>query len=110
MIAVIASSGDSITSRIDPRFGRSFYFAVYNTIDKSLHFHLNPYREVEDWAGKSAVQWVKTQNANMVIASEMGMKIKPMFDKLQIQIIILEKSELMIFEIIEMLEHYNRKV
>ena len=108
MIVAIASTGDTSTAKLDPRFGRCAFFALYKAADGSLQFYPNPNRDAEDWAGRASVQWIRDHHANLVIAGEMGEKIKPMLDKHQIQIAILENSELRIFEIVEMLQQNNK--
>ena len=47
MIVAITSTGNTIESSIDPRFGRCAFFVLYDTESKEIFFHNNPYKEVE---------------------------------------------------------------
>lgn len=109
MIVVIASSNNTPEATLDSRFGRCAFFAVYDSLSNQTQFHINPYKDADDWAGKSSVQWMKDHHAQMVIAAEMGEKIKPLLDKLQIQIVIPDNPELLISEIIEKISTTHKR-
>ena len=105
MRIVITSTGNSLESTIDPRFGRCAYFVVYDTESKSVEFLPNPNIEVEEGAGPASVQIVASRNVNKIVSGEFGMKIKSLLDSLKIQMIVVKEPEKKISDIIGMLSH-----
>ena len=109
MKIAIASTGNTLESTIDPRFGRCAYFVIYDTENKAIEFIPNSNKDVEEGAGPASVQLVASRNVNKIVLSEFGIKIKALLDSLKIQIIVLKEPEKKIKDIIEMLHHTNQK-
>ncbi|HOY38634.1 MAG TPA: NifB/NifX family molybdenum-iron cluster-binding protein [Bacteroidales bacterium] len=107
MKVAITSSGNSLESTIDQRFGRCAYFVVYDTESKSTEFIPNPNKDAEEGAGPASVQLVASRNVNKIVSGEFGMKIKPLLDSLKIQMIVLKEPDKKIKDILEMLHHKN---
>jgi predicted Fe-Mo cluster-binding NifX family protein len=105
MKVAVTSTGNSLESTIDKRFGRCAYFIVYDTESKSTEFIPNPNKDIEEGAGPASVQLVASRKVNKIVSGEFGIKIKPLLDSLKIQMIIVKDSEKKIKEIIEMLNH-----
>ncbi|MDD3321958.1 MAG: NifB/NifX family molybdenum-iron cluster-binding protein [Paludibacter sp.] len=105
MKVAITSTGNSLESTIDQRFGRCAYFVIYDDESKAMEFIPNPYKESEEDAGTASVQLVASRNVNKIISGEFGMKIKSLLDSLKIQMIVLKQPEKKIIEIIELLNH-----
>jgi len=105
MKTAITSTGNSLESLLDQRFGRCEYFVVYDSVSKILEFIPNPNKEAEEGAGPAAVQLVASRNANKIVSGEFGMKIKSLLDSLKIQMIVIKDPEKKISEIIAMLNH-----
>ena len=105
MKIAITSTGNSLESTIDQRFGRCAYFVIYDTESKSMEFIPNPNKELEENAGTSSVQLVASRNITKIISGDFGLKIKSLFDSLKIHMIVLKQPEKKIIEIIEMLDH-----
>jgi predicted Fe-Mo cluster-binding NifX family protein len=104
MKIAITSTGDSLDSKLDERFGRCSYFVVYDTESKSTEFIPNPNKEAENGAGPASVQVVASRNVGKIVSGEFGMKIKSLVDSLQIQMIVVKEPKT-IREIIQMLNH-----
>lgn len=104
MKVAITSTGDSLDSKLDERFGRCSYFVVYDTDSKSTEFIPNPNKEAENGAGPASVQVVASRNVSKIVSGEFGMKIKSLVDSLQIQMIVVKEPKT-IREIIQMLNH-----
>ena len=102
MKVAITSTGNNLQSTIDPRFGRCAYFVIYDTETKAVEFIPNPNLEATEGAGPASVQLVASRDITKVVSGEFGMKIKPIFDSLKIQMIVV-KEEKTIEEIIQML-------
>ncbi len=105
MKVAITSTGNTLESTIDQRFGRCSYFVVYDTESKAMEFIPNPNKDGEDGAGPASVQLVASRNVNKIVSGEFGMKIKTLLDSLKIQMIILKEPEKKIKDIIQMLNH-----
>ena len=105
MKIAITSTGNSLTSRLDQRFGRCAYFVIYDTESKAVEFIPNPNIATEEGAGSASVKLVASRKVNKIISGEFGMKIKSLLDSLKIQMIVLRQTEKSIDEIIKMLNH-----
>lgn len=103
MKVAITSTGDSMDSRLDQRFGRCSFFVIYDTVAKSVEFIPNPNREAQEGAGPASVQMVASRNVEKIISGEFGIKIKSLLDSLQIQMIMIKQPDKSIREIIDML-------
>jgi predicted Fe-Mo cluster-binding NifX family protein len=105
MKVAITSTGNTLESVIDHRFGRCAYFVVYDTESKSIEFIPNPNKDAEEGAGPASVQLVASRNVGKIVSGEFGIKIKPLLDSLKIQMIVLKDPEKKMNDIIEMLNH-----
>jgi len=105
MKIAITSTGDTLESTIDSRFGRCAFFAVYDTELKSTEFVLNPGKEAQEGAGPAAVQFVAALKISKIISVEFGMKIKPLLESLHIEMITNKDSTSKIANIIELYKH-----
>lgn len=104
MKIAISSIGDTVESKVDPRFGRCSYFAIYDSVSKSTSFIINPNKDVEEGAGPASVQFVANYGVTKVIAGEFGSKIKSLLNDLNIQMIAV-KDDKTISEIIQSLTY-----
>ncbi|MGQ9846892.1 MAG: NifB/NifX family molybdenum-iron cluster-binding protein [Bacteroidales bacterium] len=105
MKVAITSTGNTLESTIDQRFGRCAYFVIYDTETKAIEFIPNPNKDAEEGAGPASVQFIASHNVSKIVSGEFGMKIKSLLDSLKIQMIVLKEPEKKIKEIIEMLNH-----
>ena len=103
MKVAITSTGNSLESTLDQRFGRCAFFVVYDTESKATEFIPNPNAEAESGAGPASVQLIASKGVKKIVSGEFGLKIKPILDSLKIQMIVLKEPEKKINEIIEML-------
>ena len=105
MKVAITSTGNTLESTIDKRFGRCAYFVVYDTENKAMEFIPNPNKDKEEGAGPASVQLVASRNVNKIVSGEFGIKIKSLLDSLKIQMIVIKYPEKKIKDVIEMLNH-----
>lgn len=103
MKVAITSTGNTLESLLDERFGRCSYFVIYDTESKSTEFVPNPNKEAANGAGPASVQVVASRNVGKIVSGEFGMKIKSLVDSLKIQMIVVKEPK-KVGEIIEMLE------
>jgi predicted Fe-Mo cluster-binding NifX family protein len=105
MKVAITSTGNSLDSTLDSRFGRCAYFVIFDTQSKSTEFIPNPAKEAVEGAGPQAVKLVSSRAVQKIVSGEFGMKIKPLLDSLKIQMIVVKDPEKRVSDIIEMLNH-----
>ena len=105
MKVAITSTGNTLDSTLDQRFGRCTCFVIYNTETKGIEFIPNPNRDAQEGAGPASVQIVASKGVEKVISGEFGFKIKSLFDSLKIQMIVLKEPEKKVSEIIDMLNN-----
>lgn len=105
MKVAITSTGNTLDSTLDKRFGRCTCFVIYNTKTKGIEFIPNPNKDAQEGAGPASVQIVASRGVEKVISGEFGFKIKSLFDSLKIQLIVLKEPEKKISEIIDMLDN-----
>lgn len=105
MKIAITSTGDTLNSTIDSRFGRCAFFAIYDTETKSTEFIFNPIKDTQEGAGPAAVQFVAAHKVSKIVSGEFGMKIKSLLDSLKINMIILKDPKKRIKDIIEILNN-----
>ncbi|HNS30268.1 MAG: NifB/NifX family molybdenum-iron cluster-binding protein [Tenuifilaceae bacterium] len=102
MKVAITSTGNSIESMLDERFGRCSYFVIYNTESKSTEIVPNPNKDAENGAGPASLQLVASHNAEKIVSGEFGTKIKSLADSLKIQLVVVKEPK-KVKDIIEML-------
>ena len=102
MKVAITSTGNSIESMLDERFGRCSYFVIYNTESKSAEIVPNPNKDAENGAGPASLQLVASHNAEKIVSGEFGTKIKSLADSLKIQLVVVKEPK-KVKDIIEML-------
>lgn len=107
MKTAITSTGNTLESKLDQRFGRCAYFVIYDTETAGLEFIPNHNKEAQEGAGPAAVQLVASRGVKKIISGEFGIKIKSLLDRLKIQMIVMKEPEKSINEIIEMLNKKN---
>lgn len=105
MKIAITSTGNNPEAKLDSRFGRCSYFAVFDTESLSTEFIPNPNKENVEGAGPASVQLVASKGVKKVVSGEFGAKVKSIFDSLQIQLVVLNDTEKKISDIIELLNH-----
>jgi len=103
MKIAITSTGNSLESKLDQRFGRCGFFIIYDNETQGIEFLPNPNKDTLEGAGPASVQLVASRKVNKIISGEFGIKIKSLLDSLKIQMIILKEPEKTIGEIINML-------
>ncbi len=105
MKIAITSSGNSVESTLDQRFGRCKYFIIHDMASKALEIIPNPNEHEEGGAGPASVQLVASRGVEKIVSGEFGAKIKSLLDSLKIQMIVVKDPGKKVKEIIELLNH-----
>jgi predicted Fe-Mo cluster-binding NifX family protein len=103
MKIAITSTGNSMTSKLDSRFGRCAYFVIYDNDSKGVEILPNPNKDALEGAGPASVQLVASKGAKKVVSGEFGAKVKNLTDSLQIQLIMMNDADKTVQEIIDLL-------
>jgi len=72
MKVCISSTGTSLDSNVDPRFGRCAYFIIYDTSTDTFEYFANEGRDAMGGAGIQAAQKVVEKGADAVISGNIG--------------------------------------
>jgi len=104
MKIAITSTGNSLESELDPRFGRCAYFIIYDTETKEHDIIRNENKNIDDGAGPKAVELIASHQVKKVISKEFGIKIKSLLCDYKIQMIMI-KEKRTIEEIIKLINH-----
>lgn len=94
MKLAIALKGDHLTEQLDARFGRSKYFCIYNTETKSADFLKNKFASETDGVGKQVVDLLLERDVKMIVACEIGRKVRTILEKNKIQMVIMQDASL----------------
>ncbi|MDX9728888.1 MAG: NifB/NifX family molybdenum-iron cluster-binding protein [Bacteroidales bacterium] len=105
MKVAITSTGQSLESPIDQRFGRCAFFVIYDTETGGVEILPNPNRDAEEGAGPASVQLVASKEVQKIISGEFGMKIKSLLDSLKIQMVVYKEPEKTVKSVIYMLNN-----
>ena len=72
MIIAITSTGDTMSSTLDMRFGRCSFFAIYDTDAKTARFIENEAVSASGGAGTAAAQVMIDNDVEAIITGNMG--------------------------------------
>lgn len=105
MKVAITSTGQSLESTIDQRFGRCAFFVIYDTETGGVEILPNPNRDAEEGAGPASVQLVASKDVQKIVSGEFGVKIKSLLDSLKIQMVVYKEPEKTVKSVIYMLNN-----
>jgi predicted Fe-Mo cluster-binding NifX family protein len=104
MIIAITADGSTLASKVDPRFSRCSYFILYNTTSGQTEILENPNINALNGAGPATVQWMASRGVGKIISGEFGIKIRPLLESLNIEMVISKEPEKSIQNIIDSLK------
>ena len=83
----ITSSGDTLESQVDPRFGRCRYFIIWDDENDTFEAISNPNIDAGSGAGIQSAQLVVAKNVSMIITGEIGPKAEQVFTTANLQVV-----------------------
>ena len=101
MILFISSSGKSLESPPNPRFGRTEFFIKYDLEDDTWNALENPAAAQSGGAGVAASQYLVDQNANVAISGRFGPNAYRVLDSAKIDMLTFDKSHNTIKDVID---------
>lgn len=105
MKTVITSTGDTISSEFDKRFGRAEWFCIYDEESGDATFVSNANTNASNGAGTKAAEKMVELGVGKIISGDFGPKAKDLLDKFDIQMVIMQDDCLSVGDIIEKLKH-----
>ncbi|MBP7102648.1 MAG: NifB/NifX family molybdenum-iron cluster-binding protein [Bacteroidales bacterium] len=105
MKVAITSTGNTLESTLDQRFGRCSFFVIYDTDNQSVAYIPNPNKEISEGAGPASVQILAENGVHKIVSGDFGLKVKPLLDSLKIQMIVVKDVQKKVSEIIQSLSH-----
>ncbi len=105
MKMLITSTGNSLNSKLDLRFGRASWLFVYNPETKESEFIENENINAQGGAGTRTAEKVAELGVTKVISGDFGPKAKSLLERFKIQMIILNKNNQTIQEIIDKIKN-----
>jgi predicted Fe-Mo cluster-binding NifX family protein len=105
MRVAITSTGQSLESVLDQRFGRCAFFVIYDTETGGVEILPNPNKDAEEGAGPASVQLVASKEVQKIVSGEFGVKIKSLLDSLKIQMIVYKEPGKNVKSVIDMLNN-----
>ena len=99
MKTLISSSGNSLDSSFDLRFGRAAWFCLLDEETRETRFYENVNNETSHGAGAKAVEKVLELGATKVISGDFGPKAKELLEKFNIQMVLLSDDSKSIADI-----------
>ncbi len=92
MKTAITSTGSTLKDRLDNHFGRCPWFIIFDDETGGIEILPNPnLRKIEN-AGPASVELLVSKGVSKVVAGEFGFKVKELFDRHKIQLIMVRKK------------------
>jgi len=101
MKTIITSTGNTIESTFDKRFGRAAWFCLLDEESGKTTFYENQHSNAMGGAGTKAAEKAVELGAGKIISGDFGPKAKNLLEKFNIQMVIFEEEDLKVKDIIE---------
>ncbi|MEN8155690.1 MAG: NifB/NifX family molybdenum-iron cluster-binding protein [Bacteroidota bacterium] len=100
MKTVITSTGNSLKSDFDERFGRADWFCILEEKGKKAAFIKNEMADATGGAGVKAAETMAELGVKRVISGDFGPKAKDLLEKLNIEMVLQKESNVTIGDVI----------
>jgi predicted Fe-Mo cluster-binding NifX family protein len=87
MKIAVTSTGTSMDSPVDPRFGRSPFMDFVELETGRLEARANPFQDATGGAGTRAAQWVVENGAEVLLTGSCGPKASTVFNDAGVQVV-----------------------
>ena len=102
MKKVITSTGNSLLSEFDLRFGRAAWFCIFDMETGKTQFIINKNKDLNGGAGTKSAELVAELGATQIISGDFGPKAKSLLEKMKIQMVVIDGKSKTIQEIIDL--------
>jgi predicted Fe-Mo cluster-binding NifX family protein len=97
---IITSTGNTVKSPFDLRFGRAGWFCLLDEESGETSFHKNDFQDATQGAGTRVVEKVVEMGVSKVISGDFGPKAKDLLDRFNIQMVIISDGSYSVADII----------
>ena len=104
-VTIITSSGNSVSSEFDRRFGRAAWFCAYNEETGEVKFYENKFVNATQGAGTRVAERMVELEAVKIISGDFGPKAKDLLDRFGIQLIIIQDTQISVQDIINRIKN-----
>ncbi len=101
MKTVITSTGDTLQSPFDLRFGRAAWFCLLDESSGKTHFFENTQKDADHGAGPRVAEKMAELGADRVISGDFGPKAKQLLEKIGIQMVMMDNASDTVQDIID---------
>ncbi|MDA3890370.1 MAG: hypothetical protein PF517_01760 [Salinivirgaceae bacterium] len=89
---VITSSGNTVKSDFDLRFGRAAWFCIFDDETKETKFYENEHINANHGAGTQVAEKMLELKVTKAISGDFGPKAKELLDKFNVQMVIVQEE------------------
>ncbi|MBI9032847.1 MAG: hypothetical protein JEZ03_00110 [Bacteroidales bacterium] len=101
MKIAISIKEDSEKARIDSRFGRCQFFAIFDTVSKEIEFIKNTATNTTACDSPIAIKTLMDRNVSKVISTEFGPKAQLALEEHNIEMVVLQDDNITLQEILK---------
>lgn len=98
-VAITSLEGNK-NSKMDPRFGRGAFFAIYDSENKEFSFYENEAKDASGGAGPKAAEQVVNLGVNKLLSSDFGPKAKAALESMGVEMLLFSDNDKTIEEIL----------
>jgi predicted Fe-Mo cluster-binding NifX family protein len=91
-MTAITVSENIKNAKIEDCFGKSEYFFIINKQTKEYHFEKNPAKALLKHSGQKAALFLIKKGVKTIISSNFGVPVKKLFDKNNVQMVIISSK------------------
>lgn len=95
----ITSSGKTLKSMVDLRFGKCRYLVIHRPGDEVSKLIENPFREEED-PGMKLAEFLREHEITSIITGGVGIRVSQYLAEQKIQLVILEEDKIHIEDVL----------
>lgn len=103
--SVITSSGNSLNSPFDRRFGRAAWFCLFDEDNGEVEFYENDNLNSSHGAGTKAAEKMVELDVKKIISGDFGPKARDVLEKFNIQMVIIQDDNTTIQNIIDIIKN-----
>ena len=102
---VITSTGNTLESKFDRRFGRAAWYCLFDEETENVEFYQNENFSANHGAGTKAAEKMIELNVQKIISGDFGPKAKDILEKFNIQMVIIQDDNTTLQTIINKLNN-----
>jgi predicted Fe-Mo cluster-binding NifX family protein len=104
MKTVITSTGNTLDSNFDLRFGRAAYFCVYDEETEKIEFIENIHSNDQGGAGSKASEKMIELGVTKIISGDFGPKAMELLDQFKIRLILMSDESKKVSDILNLMK------